>query len=243
MGAGAGHARGGVAAIAVGTVLLVAGQGTARAEGCLYQDEVMSASNQPRVERSLLCLANSVRRAAGLAPLPADSRLNAAARAHSTDMVARGYFSHTSPDGSTSSSRAQAAGYPSGAGENIAASSQGTAISIFRAWRGSPGHNSNILGPYRTGGIGAAPGFPGGGRGITGTQMFGHAPADGADTALDLYYPNERCRAAKLRRIAVKSRVKRSRRGPARAKQRRKLRRAKRAVARTCAQPAEPPLL
>ena len=242
MGARAGHARFGVAAIVVVTVL-VAGQGTARAEGCLYQDEVVSGSNQPRVERSLLCLANSVRRAAGLAPLSADSRLNAAARGHSTDMVARGYFSHTSPEGSSSSSRARAAGYPGGAAENIAASSQGTAISIFRAWRASQGHNANILGPYGASGIGVAPGFPGGGRGITGTQMFGNAPPNGADRALDLYYPNERCRTAKLRRITLKSRLKRSRKGPARVKQRRKLRRAKRAVARTCAQPAEPPLL
>jgi uncharacterized protein YkwD len=232
-----------LAAAATAVALLAAGQGTAAAEGCLYQDEVVSASNQPRAERSLLCLANSVRRAAGLASVTADSRLNAAARAHSSDMVARGYFSHTSPEGSTPSSRAQAASYPGGAGENIAASSQGTAISIFRAWRASPGHNSNILSPYAASGIGVAAGFPGGGRGITATQMFGSARPDGTDTALDLYYPNERCRAAKLRRIAVKSRVKRSRKGPARAKQRRKLRRAKHAVARTCSQPAEPPLL
>jgi uncharacterized protein YkwD len=243
MGAGAGQARCGIAAIAAVAALLIVGQGTAAAEGCLYQDEVVSASNQARAERTLVCLANSVRRAAGLGPLSADSRLNAAARGHSMDMVARGYFSHTSPEGSTPSIRARAAGYPGGAGENIAASSQGTAISIFRAWRASQGHNANILRPYRASGIGVAPGFPGGGRGITATQMFGNSPADGADTALDLYYPNEACRTAKLRRIAVKSRLKRSRSGRPRARQRKKLRRAKRAVARTCAQPAELPLL
>jgi hypothetical protein len=158
-------------------------------------------------------------------------------------MVARGYFGHTSPEGGTAGSRAQASGYPGGAGENIAASSRGTAISIFRLWRGSEGHNANLLRPYSASGIGVAPGFPGGGRGITATQMFGNAAADEVDTALDLYYPNERCRTAKLRRIAVKSRVKRSRKGRPRARQRKKLRRAKRAVARTCAKPAEPPLL
>jgi uncharacterized protein YkwD len=242
MGAGAGHSRCGVAAVVAVTTLLIAGQGTAAAEGCLYQDEVLGASNQLRAERTLLCLANSVRRAAVLPSLPADSRLNAAARAHSMDMVARGYFSHTSPEGSTPSTRAQAAGYPGGAAENIA-SGQGTAILVFRAWRESPGHNRNILGTYLASGIGLAPGYARGGPGITATQMFGVVPANGGETALDLYYPNKRCRAAKLRRIAVKSRLKRSRKGPGRTKLRRQLRRAKRAVTRTCEQPAEPPLL
>lgn len=226
-----------VAAIA----LLAFGQGTAAAEGCLYQDEVVSASNQPRVERSLLCLVNAVRSDAGLASVLFDSRLSAAARAHSIDMVARGYFSHVSPEGSSPSDRARAAGYPGGAGENIAASSQGTAISVFRAWRGSPGHNANILGAYLATGIGVAPGFAGGGRGITATQMFGVADPGGSDGALDLYYPNERCKSAKLRKLAVKAKIKRKK---ASRKQRRKLRRLNRRIGNTCrASAVEPPLL
>ena len=55
MGAGAGHARWAIAAIVAVSVSMIAGQGTAAAEGCLYQDEALSSSNQARVERSLLC--------------------------------------------------------------------------------------------------------------------------------------------------------------------------------------------
>jgi uncharacterized protein YkwD len=241
MAAGAGHARCGVAAVMAVMTLLFAGQGTAAAEGCLHQDEAVSSANQARVERSLLCLANAVRRTAGLAPVIADSRLGAAARGHSADMVARGFFSHTSPDGGTPSDRARAAGYPGGAGENIAASGRGTAISVFAAWRGSPGHNANILGSYVSTGIGAWPGFATGGRGITATQMFGRAAADSGDSALDLYYPNERCKTAKLRKLALKAMI--GKKKPSR-KQRRKLRRLKRKIGRTCQPSAvEPPRL
>jgi uncharacterized protein YkwD len=241
MGAAAGQARYGIGLVAV-LAILIAGQGTASAEGCLYQDEAVSSSNQARVERSLLCMANAVRSRSGLNLLAADSRLDGAARSHSADMVARGYFSHTGLDGSSPSDRAQAAGYPGGAGENIAANSRGTAISVFSLWRGSPGHNANLLGSYTATGLGVAPGFPGGRGGITATQMFGRSAAQGRDTGLGLYYPTLRCRSAKLRKAALKGRlraVKKSRR----AKVRRKLRRASRVIDAACSVPAEAPLL
>jgi hypothetical protein len=130
------------------------------------------------------------------------------------------------------------------AGENIAASSRGTAISVFSLWRTSPGHNANLLGAYTATGLGATPGFPSARAGITATQMFGRSRAQGGDTGLDLYYPNEPCRAAKVRRGAVKARTKASRKGSSRrTKLRRKLKRAGRAVARTCSQPVQAPLL
>jgi len=212
------------------------------AEGCLYQDEAVTPSNQARVERSLLCLANAVRARAGLNLLSADPRLDRAARGHSADMVARGYFDHIGLDGSTPSDRAQAAGYPGGAGENIAASSRGTAISVFSLWRASAGHNANLLGSYAATGLGVAPGYPGGRGGITATQDFGRSPAQGRDTGLDLYYPSEGCRAAKQRKVALKARLSAVRKGR-RPKLRRKLRRARHAVATACAGPAEQPLL
>ena len=218
------------------------GQGTAAAEGCLYQGDAASASNQARVERSLLCLTNAVRARSGLNLLVADRRLNAAARDHSADMVARGYFSHTSPEGDSPSDRAQAAGYPAGAGENIAASSAGTAISVFSLWRASSGHNANLLGSYSAIGLGAAPGFPGGGDGITATQMFGRVAAQGSDTGLDLYFPNERCASAKLRKLGLKARLRGAKKAR-RTKLRRKLRHAKRAAAGACTGPAEQPFL
>jgi hypothetical protein len=187
-------------------------------------------------------MANAVRSRAGLDLLVADPRLNAAARGHSAEMVARGYFSHTGLDGSSPSARAQAAGYPGGAGENIAANSRGTAISAFSLWRGSAGHNANLLGSYTATGLGIAAGYPGGRGGITATQMFGRAPAQGRDTGLDLYYPTLRCRSVKLRKVALKARLRATKKSR-RAKLRRKLRRARRAVGKTCSGPAEQPLL
>jgi len=55
------------------------------------------------------------------APLAFNAKLLKSSRAHSTDMATRGYFEHTSPEGSTPFTRMTSAGYNySFAGENIA---------------------------------------------------------------------------------------------------------------------------
>jgi uncharacterized protein YkwD len=67
------------------------------------------------------------------------------ARAHSQDMAANGYFSHTGLDGSQPWDRMSAAGYAwSAAGENIAAG-QPTAQQVMNAWLSSSGHCANIM--------------------------------------------------------------------------------------------------
>jgi uncharacterized protein YkwD len=50
-------------------------------------------------EASMVSALNADRTALGLIPVRVDSRLMAIARARSNDMVAKGYFSHTQPDG------------------------------------------------------------------------------------------------------------------------------------------------
>jgi hypothetical protein len=57
----------------------------------------------------MLDLVNAERRAAGLKPVKADPELVQVARAHSRDMLARGYFSHVSPDGKDLGDRLQQA--------------------------------------------------------------------------------------------------------------------------------------
>jgi uncharacterized protein YkwD len=89
-------------------------------------------------------LTNVERAKAGCGALRVDSRLAAAAQAHSKDMVDRDYFSHTSPDGKGPGDRAAAAGYPSWSGENIAAGYP-TAAAVVQGWMNSPGHKANIL--------------------------------------------------------------------------------------------------
>ena len=164
------------------------------------------------MERSLLCLTNLHRARNGLGALKRDTRLGAAARAHSADMVARNYFDHFTPEGTSPSDRARAAGYPGGAGENLAALGGGaTAFALFDGWRRSAGHNQNMLNPpYVTAGMGVAPGFPGRpGVGATGTQMFGFAAANTGDAALDLYASSAKCAKAKLAKLKAKSKRKR----------------------------------
>jgi uncharacterized protein YkwD len=96
-----------------------------------YEDEVTRLTN---VERAR----------AGCGAVRVDARLQAAAEAHSKDMVDRDYFDHTSPDGEGPGDRAAAAGYPSWSGENIAVGYP-TPEAVVQGWMNSTGHRANIL--------------------------------------------------------------------------------------------------
>lgn len=95
-------------------------------------------------EQQMFNLVNQERAKVGLQTLVWDEQLAVVARKHSVDMFARGYFSHTDPDGKSPFDRMQAAGimYTS-AGENLA-----YAATVQLAHDGlmrSPGHRANIL--------------------------------------------------------------------------------------------------
>ncbi|MEU5347883.1 MULTISPECIES: CAP domain-containing protein [unclassified Streptomyces] len=119
----------------------------------------------------VVALTNAERTRAGLRPLAVDPLLTNAAQAHSADMVARAFYSHTSPDGSEPWHRAAAAGSTRRTiGENIACG-QRSAAEVVQGWMDSPGHRANILKPDFTH-IGV--GFAGGGSaGTYWTQLFG----------------------------------------------------------------------
>lgn len=120
------------------------------------------------VEQALLRLTNQERAKYGRAPLQADSTLASLARLKSGDMVAKRYFSHTSPTYGTPAQMLAKNGvtYKSYA-ENIA---QGTdAARIHAQWMASSGHRANILNPQLNRiGIGVVAG----GSGYTATQLF-----------------------------------------------------------------------
>jgi uncharacterized protein YkwD len=202
--------RWGIAAATLAVVFSALPSTALARESCLYQDDAAKPSNRANVQRSLLCLTNVHRIRSGSPALLSDTRLLAAASAHSTDMVTRNYLSHTNPEGQDQSARAMAAGYPGGAGENIAANNTGTAFSLFEQWRNSTqGHNENMLNPaYKAAGFGIDPHFLGGPSGITGTQMFGFIPADTDDDALDLYASSNKCAKEKLTLIFAKGKLK-----------------------------------
>ena len=114
-----------------------------------------------------VCLINAERRARGLAPLVANARLGRAARRHAADMVARDFFSHVSPSGSSFADRLRRVGYVRGCawsgGETLAwgAGSQATPASRVRGWMNSPPHRAILLNAgYREVGIGVVRGSP-----------------------------------------------------------------------------------
>lgn len=93
----------------------------------------------------------------GEAPVTYNAQLNAAAQAHSDDMLAQDYFSHTGADESTIGTRATAAGYNwTAIGENIA-QGQGNENLAMNGWISSPGHQRNNVSPdFKEFGLGRA---------------------------------------------------------------------------------------
>lgn len=104
-------------------------------------------------------LTNVERTNKGLAPLSANSVLSQAAIAKGNDMLAKDYWAHFAPDGTSPWSFFLSFGYKYRyAGENLARdfSDAGTAVS---AWMNSPTHRENILNAnYKEIGIGVIEG-------------------------------------------------------------------------------------
>jgi uncharacterized protein YkwD len=154
---------------------------------CANVDLVPTSANLGLVRAATICLVNQQRAAAGLGALRENAALDAAAQAHSDDMVASDYFDHVAPTGSDMLSRIVTAGFATldnvlDAGENIAAAggSLATPSATVANWMASPDHRANILDPtFEQTGMGIAPGVPAmlgiGGSGATYTQTFGTA--------------------------------------------------------------------
>ncbi|MGW2029878.1 MULTISPECIES: CAP domain-containing protein [Streptomyces] len=122
----------------------------------------MTVSREAVAEAQVLKLVNDERAKVGCSPLAANSSLTNLAEVFSDDMVARGYFSHTDPDGRTPWDRAAAAGVTGLGGENIARGQAGAAA-VTAAWMNSPGDRANILNcGFKTLGVGVhfGPGGP-----------------------------------------------------------------------------------
>lgn len=108
--------------------------------------------------RAMICMINFARRASALAPLSAPEVLNRAAAYKADEILRCREFSNESC-GRPFTYWMKRFGYLSGcpkAGENIAfgTGSYGSPSEIFVMWMDSPGHRSNILGPYDEVGVG-----------------------------------------------------------------------------------------
>ncbi|RME48355.1 MAG: CAP domain-containing protein [Chloroflexi bacterium] len=106
------------------------------------------------MERQMVEAVNSERIARGLPPYTVDDRLVRLARDHSEDMVRRGYFSHTTPEGVTLRDRLARAGIEvHWAGENIQRNSSVGAEAVANAmewFMQSTPHRNNILHQHYT---------------------------------------------------------------------------------------------
>ena len=133
-----------------------------------------SAATLVTLDTAVLAQLNRIRAQHDLAPLRLDAGLDEAATAHTSEMLADGYFSHDSADGSPFSKRVRRYYSPAGrsfwsAGENLLWSTGSLdAARAVAMWMSSPGHRANILSPqWRDIGIAAlaetdAPGAFGG---------------------------------------------------------------------------------
>jgi len=111
---------------------------------------VASETSDDAAARRVAELVNRHRVAIGLRPLAWNPQVSRVARAHSVDMVRRGFFSHENPDRQSPFDRMRAAGLRyRAAGENIAAG-QITADEVFKGWMRSKGHRENIDNPLYT---------------------------------------------------------------------------------------------
>ncbi len=151
------------AAVDAGTIAAVL------ATPCQNTQLTPDEGNLPAVTAATLCLVNQERARHNEMPLHQNGDLEAAADAHSEEMVSLDYFGHIAPNGLTPLARVQGTGYiPSSEdgytiGENIAWGTLqlSTPQAIVSAWIASPEHLANILeAKYRDTAIGVDPQAP-----------------------------------------------------------------------------------
>jgi uncharacterized protein YkwD len=97
----------------------------AAAATCAGASAEPGEASRATLARALICAINTERHRHGLGVVRQNSRLKRAALGHSRDLVARQYFEHTTPEGSTVSQRIRRTGYLGSArrwiaGENLA---------------------------------------------------------------------------------------------------------------------------
>ena len=96
-------------------------------------------------EDQVLAQVNAARAQKGCRALVMDERLSKSAYGHARAMAEKNFFSHTGANGSSSKSRAHAAGYRTTfIGENVAMG-QASAADVFSNWMSSKGHRANML--------------------------------------------------------------------------------------------------
>jgi uncharacterized protein YkwD len=187
----------GIAAIAAAALVMLVPAAASADTTCTGDGLIATDENLAEVEAALYCDVNAYRVANGLSAARIDTRLASAGQAHTDDMVANHYLSHTDLAGHGPTFRANAAGYPGSVGEIVAShgyvlpvAGLGTAFFLFNQWRVSHSHNDIMLTANNTAiGGGAAARWCCSSApisGLTGTEMLGPSPANTGGTGLEL---------------------------------------------------------
>jgi hypothetical protein len=139
----------------------------------------------------LVSLSNEARAEVRAGNLIHDEILTRAAQKKAQDMAARGYFSHSDPDGSPPWIWLDREGYAySYAGENLAINF-GDSVDVMTAWKASPTHYANIIKPEFTHvGIGIATGMYQGTQTVFIVQFFAAPTITSHDGATSLAISN-----------------------------------------------------
>ena len=165
--------------IAVLAIWALGGSASASAADCGPVDTQVTGLNEAQMESSITCLINDERASYGLQQVTSNSDLRQAAVSHSSEMISRGYFEHTSPSGLTFMDRIEGTGYMNGArtwtvGENLVwgTGPLSTPQALVTAWMNSPPHRENLLRPtFRELGVAALAGTPASSSDLTGVTV------------------------------------------------------------------------
>jgi uncharacterized protein YkwD len=150
----------GLAALATAQVILLAVCANASAAkpsaelGCPEESVLPTLATASDAALAVLCDINAVRADNGLRPLRWDWRLWASAQWMASDMAARHYAAHVTPDGVGLAERIAPTGYiPANAAWELAenlgwgTSVLSTPLAIVTGWMDSPPHRENLLDP------------------------------------------------------------------------------------------------
>jgi uncharacterized protein YkwD len=167
--------------------------------GCRNADVLPTNDALEEAAQATLCLINRERAERGRAPLHENQQLAWTASRYSREMVRRGFFAHSAPDGDTMVERVLASRYVTRAegwvlGETLAwgTGRYGTPTQVVLAWMRSPTHRAALLDRrFRRAGIGA----------VTSVPIRRHAELSGA-TYTALFGSLDRHGASPLARMA-----------------------------------------
>jgi hypothetical protein len=143
--------------------------------GALFLIPITNAADSPALDaKNLIRLTNSERAINGLPELAVNEKLAQAAEKKADDIIARGYFAHTSPEGKPFYQLVREKNYSyKSAGENLAISFISNQDTMY-GWMNSKTHRENILDSHFTEiGIAVSVGNFNGKTTAVAVQMFG----------------------------------------------------------------------